>query len=478
VRVAGTEPLTYKWRFNGATITGATTASFTLSNPQAADAGSYTVTVLNPYGKVTSQNAVLTVLVPPSITTQPASQTVLEGSSATFLVSAAGTSPLSYQWKKDGVALQESAHIVGSQTSQLTITSVTGADDGNYSVLIANVVGSVVSSNALLVVSGGSNNSCAPVAAGLISWWPAEGNGLDIVSSNYTSVSNVAFTSGAVGQAFSFDGSSAFVHVPYSPNFPNANLTVECWFNPATNNQGPLLAWADMNGSIGLSLWADANGVTADFRPYFLVNASASVTSGVFQHIAFTMDGTTGLGTLYFNGVVVQTDNVFEFLNSVNHIGADSSGDLGGMDLWVGMQPHVDIDGEYYPDIVLITNYVYFTGLIDEVSLYNRALTAGEIQSIYNAGSAGKCIPAIPLITSQPTSQTASVGDPVTFCVSALGTAPLSYQWTFNGQVISGATSNIYTINSVASGNYGSYSVTITNSAGSVSSTPAVLSSQ
>src|SRR5262249_13715879 len=76
----------------------------------------------------------------------------------------------------------------------------------------------------------------------------------------------------------------------------------------------------------------------------------------------------------------------------------------------------------------------FYAGLLDEVSIYNRALTAAEIAGIFNAGSAGKCLPPVPpFIATQPTNQTAYVGDTVLFSVSAGGSKPLSYQWSFFG---------------------------------------------
>ena len=80
-----------------------------------------------------------------------------------------------------------------------------------------------------------------------------------------------------------------------------------------------------------------------------------------------------------------------------------------------------------------------------------------------------------PTITTQPASQTVTAGSSVTFSVVASGTAPLSYQWKFNGANISGATSSSFTIASAQSANAGSYTVTVSNSAGSVTSAAATL---
>ena len=81
-----------------------------------------------------------------------------------------------------------------------------------------------------------------------------------------------------------------------------------------------------------------------------------------------------------------------------------------------------------------------------------------------------------PSISTQPTNRTVAAGSSTTFSVVAAGTAPLSYQWRFNGTDISGATAASYTISNVQSGNAGSYSVVVSNSAGSVTSNVATLS--
>ncbi len=80
-----------------------------------------------------------------------------------------------------------------------------------------------------------------------------------------------------------------------------------------------------------------------------------------------------------------------------------------------------------------------------------------------------------PVITAQPQSQGIATGNNVTFSVSVTGTSPLSFQWRFNGTNISGATTNPFVLASAQLTNAGNYSVTITNIAGSVTSSNAVL---
>src|SRR5205807_2200529 len=109
VTATGTAPLSYQWQKNGTAISAATVASYTTSATTASDNGDqFTVVVSNALASVTSSAAVLTVnaaLVAPTITTQPASQTVSTGQTATFTVTATGTAPLSYQWQRNGTAI-------------------------------------------------------------------------------------------------------------------------------------------------------------------------------------------------------------------------------------------------------------------------------------------------------------------------------------------------------------------------------------
>src|SRR5204862_8363192 len=101
VTATGTAPLSYQWQKNGTAIGAATAASYTTPATTASDDGDqFTVVVSNAAGSVTSSAARLPVVAafgPALITSQPASQTVTAGQTATFTVTATGTAPLSYQ---------------------------------------------------------------------------------------------------------------------------------------------------------------------------------------------------------------------------------------------------------------------------------------------------------------------------------------------------------------------------------------------
>jgi parvulin-like peptidyl-prolyl isomerase len=159
VTATGAAPLGYQWRKDGADIAGATAATYTISAVASGDAGTYTVTVTNICGTVTSAAAALTVATGPAITVQPQAQTVVTGGTATFSVTATGTAPLSYQWQKDGAA------VPGATASTYTIPAVASAHAGAYTVVVTNACGSVTSSPATLAVTPVAAPVAPPIAA-------------------------------------------------------------------------------------------------------------------------------------------------------------------------------------------------------------------------------------------------------------------------------------------------------------------------
>jgi hypothetical protein len=152
--VAGGLPsLSYQWYFNtNNPVPGATNATLTLTNVQLSQAGNYTVAMTNFYGSTNSVSATLTVVLPPLITQQPQSQTVLSFSSASFTVAASGTGPLSYQWRKGGTNLVDGGNVSGSATTNLILASVGLGDAGNYDVVVGNPYAATNSAVAVLTV--------------------------------------------------------------------------------------------------------------------------------------------------------------------------------------------------------------------------------------------------------------------------------------------------------------------------------------
>ena len=158
VLASGTAPLNYQWYFNTNTpLTDATNSAFIIANAQLTDAGTYSVIVTNSFGSATSAVAALTVTIPnaPSIITQPQDQNISPGGTATFSVVAGGSEPLSYQWY-----FNTNTVLTNATDSTLTITNVQSGNVGNYSVVVSNLAGGIMSTNAFLTIN---NTPVAPV---------------------------------------------------------------------------------------------------------------------------------------------------------------------------------------------------------------------------------------------------------------------------------------------------------------------------
>ncbi|HSY20212.1 MAG TPA: immunoglobulin domain-containing protein [Candidatus Acidoferrales bacterium] len=158
VVATGTAPLSYQWSINGTNLTnsahlgGATTATLTVTNLVATDAGNYQVLVSNSHGTATSSNAALTVLFPPAITNPPAAQTVILSSNTTFTVQAGGTAPLGYQWKRNGTNLVNGGRVSGATNATLNLSNIQTNDAAPYQVVVTNNYGSATSAPVALTV--------------------------------------------------------------------------------------------------------------------------------------------------------------------------------------------------------------------------------------------------------------------------------------------------------------------------------------
>jgi len=214
VVAGGTAPLSYQWQKNGVNITGATGSSYTTPATVTTDSGStFDVVVSNTAGSVTSAAAKLTVnatVVAPTITTQPVSQTVTAGQTATFTVVAGGTATLSYQWQKKGV------NIAGATGSSYTTPATATTDSGStFDVVVSNTAGSVTSNAATLTVNP------AP-AAGIQVSSSAINFGNGVVGTDYSQPLTITNTGTAtltisqiteIGSAFNVSGFSLPLNV-------------------------------------------------------------------------------------------------------------------------------------------------------------------------------------------------------------------------------------------------------------------------
>jgi hypothetical protein len=300
----------------------------------------------------------------PWVLVEPESQRVPVGTNVDLSVFAVGAPTLLYQWRWNGSPLE------GATDWGLSLNSPQIENSGLYSVVVSNSIGSATSSNALVEVY---LPICAEPPAGLVGWWTAEGNALDALGArNGTTNGGFAFAGGEVGQAFSFDGVNGTVIVPDSPALQlTSQITIEAWINArATAGDQSLVAkMGGSGGNNGYQFVLHNNSLQAMFNspgqpwPSSTVSSPPLIASGLWYHVAWTYDQSAM--KLYVNGLPVATNAI-----GANPIATSTS--------------NLRISGDD-------NNHVYFNGLIDEASIYSTALSAQQIQAIYEAGVAGKC---------------------------------------------------------------------------------------
>jgi hypothetical protein len=231
----------------------------------------------------------------------------------------------------------------------------------------------------LVIMQKAGAGQCVQPPSGIISWWPGDGNGNDIAGTNNgTLINGTTFVAGMVGQAFSLDGVDDEVLVPHNSNQnTGGQITIDAWVNPSSYGHGRPIAQKRSSYNVGgytfettHSPWGPDNGlqfvIWIGGTPYTVQTLANVVAVDTWQHIAATFDGVTM--KIYVNGIEKASTLVSGVI--------DASTD-----------PLVIGRNVVYPLL-----YVW-QGVIDEVELFNRALSQAEIQAIFSADSAGKCKP-------------------------------------------------------------------------------------
>lgn len=412
--------LSYRWQRNGVdlqnggNIFGADTATLTIDNLSANDAGSFVV-VVNAGGglfSVESDPAVLFFFAPVSITQQPQGRGVNAGTSVTLSAQADGTTPISYQWKKNGSA------ITGAVQPTLTITNFQSANAGTYT----------------LVVNNGTTVESAPAVLFL--------NVAPVVTSQPLSITAVADTAAV--------------------------------FTVGVSGAGPFAYQWRKNG-IAISGAAQSS---------FTVASAKQTDAGSYSVLI-----TNAAGTVTSSNAVLKVSIVKPVIVSQPASRTDNQG--------ASATFHVAATGGY-----LTYQWKRGTNLIDNANVSGTqtdTLTISNVTSkdaglnysviVKNvAGSATSTLAALTVtvpatITSGPTNQLVLYNSTAIFRVTAAGTAPLVYQWYKNGTNklanftghTSGGTTSALTISSCVETDVGSYAIVVSNQLGAATSSNAVL---
>ncbi len=361
--------------------------------------------------------------IPPTISVQPASQSSSPGASVTFSVTATGTAPLIYQWRKNG------SSISNANADSYTIASVSSGDAGNYSCYVSNTAGDATSQVAVLAVNGtldppvvdsdsdglddtvetntgvyvspsdtGTNPGAAdsdgdgvadglevkektsPVDAtkfnsfskGMLAYWPFNGNAKDETGRGNngipTDVVAIPDRLSKPSAAFQFNGTSSTIRVPTSIT-AGKDLTFSFWgkYSPASSLQSVISRDSWHNGYLhcGVSATNLSLAVAADnpqgysIEPY----GHGQWSNEDWNHVVFVRSAIDTNYRIYVNGALIgQQDQTY--LHSPSSIAPLQIG------AWVSLNGLLER---------------FFEGSLDDLRIYDRALSQDEVEALNHA---------------------------------------------------------------------------------------------
>ena len=301
----------------------------------------------------------------PVVEVQPVPQKRLEGASAVFQIVATGKRPVSYQWLKDGEPIE------GATENRLTLIRLLPKDAGLYSVQVTNDQGQTVSQTAVLTVEELDN-----IASGLAAHYSFDSvSGDNLIDAGDNELNGTLFNfgdnplvdEGIVGKAISFDGTDDFIEIPHNDLLTlGTEATISVWLNPVLFSGGSdfdRVFRKDVNYDFVLINGGIARLHGVSKTPYS--TPPNTVSAEVWQHFAYIVKN--GAIHWYHNG-----EAVGEPLSGRLGEGNSNSLVLGNYEV----QPS-SVDRPYQ-------------GLMDDLGIWQRALSPNDILSIYHNGLNGK----------------------------------------------------------------------------------------
>ena len=299
----------------------------------------------------------------PEITSQPQAQKVYANSNVSFPVTAEGKY-LTYQWKKNGVDL------AGETNATLDITDANATNhDGNYSVVVSNDFGSVESDRNEFVVENDINK-----ISGLVGWWKfdetngtvaydSSGNGRD---GNLTN--GPTWVNGKIGGALNFDGINDYVEITGYKGILDSNQRTICAWIKSDKNSTAIVSWGTGQNHKYWSFGISQEGLLRNSMWNGNIKGNQNIITNEWFHVASV-----------FPEKQFNFGQTILFVNSVK----ESVSSLIGDDLIVQTKSYRDlkIGSEAWG-----SSWNIYDGFIDDVRIYDRALSAEEVQALYNLG--------------------------------------------------------------------------------------------
>jgi hypothetical protein len=420
----GATPLAYQW-LNGTTpIGGATSATYSFTCATSDNGNSYSVIITNSFGSITSSPAVLTVTASLQIDAPLTSITRNVGSSAAFEIVAEGAPPITYQWKNGDTSI-----IPGATNNVLWLTNVQASMNGaSYYVSLTNPFTTIDSAPATLTVQArpvivpATRYAAVVEADGPVAYWRLdETNGSTVATDAVGSFDGSYETNAGVDGAISptIDGTftygaptgipnetnaalgmtgGAVVEIPYALEInPVGAFTVEGWFNAASvtaninDYRTPISSISNPYGA-GPSGWLvyQTGANNWSFWPYSGFYGGGQLTDfdqivpNQWYYLTMVYDG--NVFTFYVDGVARASGSVAGFTQNGN-VPATANGPANynynynvtpGLPSYNGIGSGSFVIGQRFDE-----SFNPFSGIVDDVAVYNKALTAGQIQNHY-----------------------------------------------------------------------------------------------
>ena len=489
--VLGQPPLSFQWRFNGTNlvddgnVSGSTGNGLSIAAVTTNQAGSFSLVVTNAYGAITSSVAVLTVGVAPVVTVPPASQSFWPGSNVVFAATVSGSTPLSFQWRKNGTNLANGTGISGATSNLLTLTAVTTNSVGAYSLYASNLFGVVTSSVATLTLALPPAITSSTLTNRLIQC----ARNTNLFSITTAGTLPLAIQWSLDGAAIAGATNTSFGSTNLAQNLPSHTVAVT-----VTNLYGSVMSNAFLI-------------VTDTIPPVITLNGASRMTNELGS--AFTDPGATasdacaGSVPVSVNGSV----NLYAVgTNTLTYTANDGSGNTNAVTRIVVVRDTTPpVIASSFTNLVMAavtnchaimpdvtgTNFIQASDLSGTVIFSqsptnNAGLPLGtNIVVITAADASGNAVYSTntivvldqtpPVVLTPPPSQTNWVGAAANFSVAATACTPLAFQWFFNNAALPAQTNNFLTLSPLTPAMAGKYFVIVSAAGGSSTSAVAVL---
>lgn len=493
VAADGPGSLRYQWQKNGAPISGATSDSYAITSAQTGDAGDYAVTITNGSGSVTSIAAKLAAAAPPAITAPPQSQSANVGDSVLLSVTATGMPAPSYQWQKNGT------NITGATQANFSILTLQAGDAANYTVVVSNDSATMISAAAVVTVNTQpritSNFSAKEVNVGASTTFSITTtgtapfsyqwlrNGVPISGATSASYAIASVQSGDLG-AYAITisnvagsittnvGTLAFAVPPTITAQPKASLTTGV---AGFTTQFTVTA----TGSQPLSYQWMKDGVPivgATSPSYFLSSAKEGDAGSYTVAISNLAGSITGIPV---------TLTVLVPVTVITPPQGQTVRDGTAVTLSVVATGTAPLTYQWEKNGILISGATASTYQIPSALVGNGGRYYVHVTNPLGTVILAADITVIatpPVFTLQPRNQNVVPGTSATFTAAVSSIEPVSYQWRKNGSDIAYApNSPTFTIASAQASDIGAYTVVVyystdgLNGFGTVTSSPAAL---